>query len=44
MSGPRVIFAVYTGNRVDQLTEVMSGRDSILFYARAGTPYGPYHK
>ena len=31
--------AVYTGNRVDQLTEIVSGRDSVLFYARAGTSY-----
>jgi len=39
MSGPGVIMAVYTGSRVDQLTEVASGRDSILFYSRVGTPY-----
>ncbi len=38
-SGPNAIMAVYTGNRVDQLTEVVSGRDSILFYAWAGTAY-----
>src|SRR5262245_11847314 len=39
MSGARVIIAVYTGSRVDQLTEVASGRDSLLFYAREGTAY-----
>ncbi|MBI2925797.1 MAG: hypothetical protein HYY24_08855 [Verrucomicrobia bacterium] len=35
----KTLVAVYTGDRVDQLVEVSSGRDQVLFYARAETTY-----
>src|SRR6185436_5444092 len=38
-SGEDVVIAIYTGTLVDRLQEVISGRQSILFYARAGVTY-----